>query len=140
MKKLMLTLTIALAMMAGTTYAQAPAGGTTEVKKEKLSELTPEQRQKVIMEKGGNRQAASKIKADPSKKARILNHKQAIKANADTKQEAKDYIQSKNQDQKDTTQKEKVIAHKDQIIQKAGSKEEAKAKLQRKHDKNKNDE
>ena len=141
MKKVMLTLTIALALMAGKTYAQTAEGAATkEEKKEKLKEMTPEERHKVMMETGGKKNAAGKIKASPSKKARVMKHKEQIKANADNKQEAKDYIQDQHQDQKDKTQKEKVIDHKDQIIEKAGSKEEAKAKLQRKHDKNKNDE
>ena len=141
MKKIMLTLTIVLAMIAGKTYAQtATEGGTSnEVKKEKLKDMTPEERQKVMMETGGKRNTGEKIKANPSKKARLMKHKEQIKANASNKEEAKDYIQEQHQDQKDKSQKEKVIDHKDQIIEKAGSKEEAKAKLQRKHDKHKND-
>lgn len=137
MKKLMLTLTIAFAMIAGTTYAQAPvdAGTSPAVKKEKISTLTPAEKEDLMIKKNEKREAGNiQGKAATSKKTRILKHKEEIKANADTKEEAKEYIQEKHQDQNDVTQKEKVKAHKDQIIEKAGSKEAAKAKLQRKHD------
>lgn len=143
MKKIMLTLTIALATIAGTTYAQAPAGEGTEAaeKKAGLNEMSKEEREKIALENKKKRmENSTKVKAIPAKKAKLMKHKEEIKSNADSKSEAKDYIQEKRKVETDATKKEKVIAHKDQIIEKAGSEEAAKAKLKRKNDKRKNNE
>ena len=137
MKKLMLTLSLALFVFAGNIYAQAPAAGTT-TDEATVKTKTPGGKTSTI-QKGAKSKAAAqgKFKATPSKKAKIMKHKDEIKANADNKQEAKEYIQEKHQNNGEATQKDKVRSHKDEIKAKTDSNEEAKAKLQRKHAKNK---
>ncbi len=135
MKKLMFTLSLALFVVAGNIYAQAPAAGTTD---EAVKTKTPGGKT-TTLHKGAQSKAAAqgKFKASPTKKAKAMKHKEEIKANADNKEEAKDYIQEQHQSSGDVSQKDKVKSHRAEIKAKAGSKEEAKSKLQRKHEKNK---
>ena len=137
MKKLMFTLSLALFVFAGNIYAQAPAAGTS-TDEATVKTKTPGGKT-TTLHKGAQSKAAAqgKFKASPTKKAKVMKHKDEIKANADNKEEAKEYIQEQHQNSGDVSQKDKVKSHRAEIKAKAGSKEEAKSKLQRKHEKNK---
>lgn len=137
MKKLMFTLSLAFFVLAGNIYAQAPAAGTS-TDEATVKTKTPGGKT-TTLHKGAQSKAAAngKFKANSAKKAKVMKHKDEIKANADNKEEAKDYIQEKHQGSGDVSQKDKVKSHRAEIKAKADSKEEAKSKLQRKHEKNK---
>ncbi|MBK7038081.1 MAG: hypothetical protein KBF42_01185 [Chitinophagales bacterium] len=135
MKKLMFTLSLALFVFAGNIYAQAPAAGTS-TDESTVKTKTPGTRATTLT-KGTKSKAAANGKVSSANKAKVLKHKDEIKANADTKEEAKDYVKEQHQNGGEATQKDKVKSHRAEIKAKADSKEEAKSKLQRKHEKNK---
>lgn len=129
MKKLMVMMTLGLILFSGNVFAQTAKDSGSDAKDKK----------ETIKAKPVKQGTAVGVKTSSAKKAKVKAHKEEIRANADSKEEAKEMIQDKKAGHQDATQKDKVKAHKDEIKAKADSKEEAKAKLQRKHEKQKNE-
>lgn len=139
MKKLLLTLTILLAVSAGSVFAQAAPAADSKKEKTEVKK-SPEDRKPVIATQAKNRAAmGAKAKAGKPMKAKVKNHKDEIQAHDASQAEVKEHAMEQHADHKEAAKKDKIAAHKDEIKSHADSKQEAKAKLQRKHDKHKDE-
>lgn len=132
MRKLMLTMSIALVLSVSGAFAQTAPAEKTDAGKSEIKKDTPAPRKAVAVDQAKKKAAmGAKVKGN---KAKVKKHEDEIRAHDATKAEVKEHAaDAKAADGK--SKKEKVAAHKDEIKQHADSKQEAKAKLQRKHDK-----
>ena len=86
MKKLMFTLSLALFVFAGNIYAQAPAAGTSTDESTVKTKTTGTRA--TTLTKGTKSKAAANGKVSSANKAKVLKHKDEIKASLEAMRKA----------------------------------------------------